>query len=101
MSIKLVTDKCIIRPLKKEDAESIALNGNSSEVEEFMLESFPHPFTKESALEFFNNVWTEDASFKAHAIEVDGQAIGVIGYIPKDDVHRHSAELGYWIGKKY
>jgi ribosomal-protein-alanine N-acetyltransferase len=35
------------------------------------------------------------------AIEVDGQAIGSIGYVPGQDVERHSAEVGYWLGRAY
>lgn len=34
-------------------------------------------------------------------IEVDDVAAGGIGIRPGHDVHRHTAELGYWLGKKF
>ena len=35
------------------------------------------------------------------AVEVDGQAVGGIGFRIGQDVHRRSAEIGFWLGKKY
>ena len=35
------------------------------------------------------------------AIDVDGEAIGAIGYVPGVDVERFSAEIGYWLGESY
>lgn len=35
------------------------------------------------------------------AIEVDGRAVGGIGMIPGEDVHRLRAEVGYWLGHGY
>ena len=35
------------------------------------------------------------------AIEVDGIAVGAIGYVPGRDVERYSAEIGYWLGESH
>ena len=35
------------------------------------------------------------------AIEVDGAAVGGIGLRLGDDVHRRTAEIGYWLGIKH
>ena len=35
------------------------------------------------------------------AIEVEGQAVGDMGVMFKDDVYRRSAEIGYWLGEAY
>ena len=35
------------------------------------------------------------------AIDVDGESIGAIGYVPGVDVERYSAEIGYWLGEAY
>ncbi len=34
------------------------------------------------------------------AIDVEGQAVGAIGYVPGRDVERYSAEIGYWLGEE-
>ena len=33
------------------------------------------------------------------AIDVDGTAVGGVGYVPGSDVERYSAEVGYWLGE--
>src|SRR3546814_14301007 len=35
------------------------------------------------------------------AIEIDGQACGGIGVRPGQDERRHTAELGYWLGRAH
>jgi RimJ/RimL family protein N-acetyltransferase len=35
------------------------------------------------------------------AIEVDGRAVGSIGFFPQSDVHRRNAEMGYWLSEEY
>lgn len=34
-------------------------------------------------------------------IEVNGEAVGSIGFVPATDVERFSAEAGYWIGEPF
>ena len=34
-------------------------------------------------------------------IEVNGEAVGSIGFVPATDVERFSAEVGYWIGEHF
>jgi RimJ/RimL family protein N-acetyltransferase len=35
------------------------------------------------------------------AIAVDEQAVGGIGFTPRDDIQRVSAEIGYWLGEAF
>jgi RimJ/RimL family protein N-acetyltransferase len=35
------------------------------------------------------------------AIDVDGEAVGGIGFSPGTDVERFSAEIGYWLGEPF
>jgi RimJ/RimL family protein N-acetyltransferase len=34
-------------------------------------------------------------------IEVEGAAAGGIGFLLGEDVHRHTAEVGYWLGEEF
>jgi RimJ/RimL family protein N-acetyltransferase len=60
----------------------------------------PHPYTIKDA----------DAWLKLNVnvlpvlnfvIEAEGQLVGSIGMVPKEDVHRCNMEIGYWIGEPY
>lgn len=35
------------------------------------------------------------------AIDVDGEAVGSVGYVIQQDVERVSAEIGYWLGESF
>ncbi len=34
-------------------------------------------------------------------IEIEGAAVGGIGVHPGEDVHRHTATVGYWLGEEF
>jgi [ribosomal protein S5]-alanine N-acetyltransferase len=36
---------------------------------------------------------------KHSSVEVGGEAVGGVGLLPKSDIERLSAEIGYWIGE--
>jgi RimJ/RimL family protein N-acetyltransferase len=38
---------------------------------------------------------------KFYCIEISGSAVGGIGFKPGEDVHRHTAEIGYWLGEEF
>jgi [ribosomal protein S5]-alanine N-acetyltransferase len=61
---------------------------------------FPHPYTAEEADKWFELVkkLPENTIF---AIVLEGKAIGGIGIHLLDDVHKHCAEIGYWVGEDY
>lgn len=35
------------------------------------------------------------------AIDIDGKAVGGVGFVMGSDVERISAEIGYWLGEQY
>ncbi len=96
MELKL--SKSTLRPFVKSDAESIAYHGNNVAIYNNMRDVFPHPYTQDDA-----NNWIaknlEPSSNIILAIEVEGKAIGSIAILPKEDVSRLTAEIGYWIGE--
>ena len=60
---------------------------------------FPYPYTGDDGRAWLARA--VDDSDRAWAIEVDGVAVGGVSLHPGTDVHRHSAELGYWLGRRY
>ena len=61
---------------------------------------FPHPYTRDEGERWLGHA-TSAGRASNLAIEVDGVAVGGIGMIPGDDVHRIRAEIGYWLGHAY
>jgi RimJ/RimL family protein N-acetyltransferase len=83
-----------------DDAESLAMHANNRRVWLALRDLFPHPYTIEDARKFLQNATTVQPT-KNFCIEIDGTAVGGIGIHLGVDVHRHTAELGYWLGEEF
>jgi RimJ/RimL family protein N-acetyltransferase len=98
--MELVLERCTIRPWRLDDAESLTKNANNRKVWLALRDLFPHPYTIQDAHEFLRRT-ISDQPTTLFCIDVDSKAIGGIGIRVKHDVHRHTAELGYWLGEKF
>ena len=98
--MQLVLERCTIRPWQLDDAESLAKHANNRKVWLALRDLFPHPYTIPDAHEFLQRAISERPTTN-FCIEVNGNASGGIGIRLGQDVHRHTAELGYWLGEKF
>ena len=98
--MQLVLKRCTIRPWRLDDAESLAKHANNRKVWLALRDLFPHPYTRQDAHEFLRRT-TSEQPITNFCIEVDGAAVGGIGIRVGHDVHRHTAELGYWLGERF
>jgi [ribosomal protein S5]-alanine N-acetyltransferase len=98
--MQLVLKSVTIRPWRLDDAESLAKHANNRKVWLALRDLFPHPYTIQDAHEFLQRATSEQPTTK-FCIEVDGAAVGGIGIRLGQDVHRHTATLGYWLGEKF
>ena len=92
--------RCAVRPWRYGDADSLVRHANNINVARQLRDRFPHPYTKANALAFLKFSAGAEAPTNL-AIEVGGEAVGGIGYVPGSDVERFSAEVGYWLGEEY
>jgi [ribosomal protein S5]-alanine N-acetyltransferase len=83
-----------------EDAESVVRHANNINVARQLRDRFPNPYTRANASAFLKATLSAPEPSNL-AIDVDGEAIGAIGYVPGADVERFSAEIGYWLGESY
>lgn len=90
----------ILRPWRIEDTDSLVENANNINIAKYLTDMFPHPYTKENAVNFIKYA-NSDVPIHIFAIEVDNKAVGGIGIHPQHDIMRKNAELGYWLGEKY
>ena len=98
--MELVLERCKIRPWRPDDAESLAKHANNRKVWIALRDLFPHPYTVQDAHEFLQRAISNQSTTK-FCIEINGRAVGGMGIHPREDVHSHTATLGYWLGEDF
>lgn len=98
--MNIAFDKYLIRNLTKDDVDSLVKYANDYDVFINLRDSFPFPYTKNNAEQWINFV-INNKSLLYFAIADQKELIGGIGAVPFDDVHRFSAEVGFWLGKPF
>lgn len=90
----------VLRPFRIGDERSLIASADDAEVARFLRDRFPHPYTAEDARAWveFNRDLRPASNF---AIDLGGSVIGGAGFVFGDDVHRFSAEVGYWLGRAH
>ncbi len=91
---------CAVRTWDPADATAIAPLADDREVWRNLRDAFPHPYTVADAEVFIARARTLSPP-TLFCIEVDGAPAGGIGYAPRADVERFTAEIGYWLGRPY
>ena len=89
-----------IRPWRTCDAGALAKYANNRKVWLNLRDAFPHPYTAASASAFLEMVARQNPT-TFFAIATPQEAIGGIGISINHDVHRLTAEMGYWLAEPY
>ena len=94
--MEIGVDEVRLRPWRREDEAELALAANDRTIWLNLRDLFPHPYSRTDA-----RAWLERtvgvAPVTNFAIEVAGALAGSVGIAPREDVHRRTAEIGYWI----
>ena len=98
--IEMKLSRCVVRSYRQADAGSIAPLANNRKVWLNLRDAFPHPYSLDDARAFIGRAIAADPQTSL-AIEVDGAAVGGIGFTLHPDVERVSAEIGYWLGEPF
>jgi RimJ/RimL family protein N-acetyltransferase len=98
--LRLVLTTCVIRPWRRGDEESLVRHANNRNVWLKLRDLFPHPYTREDAIRWIGYASLE-SPLTDFAVELEGEAAGGIGLKLQTDVHRRSAEIGYWLGEPF
>jgi len=83
-----------------EDAPSIAKYANNRKIWMNLRDAFPHPYSLQDAESFISRV-IEANPITVFAIATQWEAIGSIGLMLGKDVHRFTAEIGYWLAEPF
>ena len=98
--MQLTLKQCTIRPWRLDDAESLARHANNRKVWIALRDLFPHPYTTEDAHTFLKSVINSEP-VTLFCVEANKTAVGGIGIRIGADVHRQTAELGYWLSQEF
>jgi len=89
-----------LRKWNEADLENLVRYANNQNVAKWLTNGFPHPYTQENGKAFITMA-ANDNPTKIFAIDVNGEAVGSIGFFPQTDIHEKSAEVGYWLAEEY
>ncbi len=95
-----INDQYFLRPLRPTDADELQMLANNRNIWLNVRDVFPHPYTLKDAHEFIDKVKNDDPP-NVLAIATMERFLGCIGLTFNQDIHRVTAELGYWIGESY
>ena len=93
---------CKIRKWELSDAADLAAALSNKKVQDNLRDGLPYPYTEQDGIEFISAMLSADRNdIFAFAITIDDKAIGSIGAFRQDNIHKQTAELGYYIGEDY
>jgi len=90
----------ILRDFWESDIPKLAEYADNEKISVNLTDAFPHPYTVEDAKKFIEMVNAQNPK-TFFAIEYKGQYAGNISLMPKTDVYRNTAEIGYFIGEPF
>ena len=93
---------CKIRRWELSDARDLATALSNKKIQDNLRDGLPYPYTEQDGKEFISAMLAanENDTF-AFAITVNGKVIGSIGAFCQGNIHRQTAELGYYIAEEY
>ncbi len=93
---------CKIKKWKLSDAKDLAIALSNRKIQDNLRDGLPYPYTEQDGKNYISEMLSanEDETF-AFAITADNKVIGSIGVFRQENIHRRTAELGYYISEEY
>lgn len=84
------------------DAKDLAIVLSNIKLQDNLRDGLPYPYTEQDGVDYISAMLSanENDTF-AFAITVDNKVIGNIGVFRQENIHRQTAELGYYIAEEY
>jgi len=89
-----------IRSFEPSDKEALVKYANNRNVSRLLRDQFPFPYTKSDAKTWIKYACNQHPETN-FVIANEEEMIGSIGINLKEDVHKYSAEIGYWLGEPF
>ena len=94
--------KCKIRKWELSDAKDLAKVLSNRKIQDNLRDGLPYPYTEQDGADYISAMLSanEDETF-AFAIIADNKVVGSIGVFRLENIHRQTAELGYYVAEEY
>ena len=93
---------CALRKWRLTDAKDLAAALNNEKILNNLRDGLPFPYTEQDARDYIATMLSSDEnSTFAYAITIDDRAMGSIGAFRQGNIHRQTAELGYYLAEEY
>lgn len=93
---------CRIRKWELSDAKELAAALSNKKVQDNLRDGLPYPYTEQDGTDYISTVLSTDGNETfTFAITVDEKVVGSIGIFRQGNIHRQTAELGYYIAEEY
>ena len=94
--------KIQIRKWELADAKDLATALSNRKILDNLRDGLPYPYTEQDGKDFIAAMLAADEnSTFAFAITLDGKVIGSIGAFRQENIHKHTAEFGYYIAEEH
>lgn len=93
----------IIRKWRLEDAKDLAGMLSNKKIQDNLRDGLPYPYTEKDAQAFIQDMLAADSTktFAFAIIDDENKAIGSIGAFRCENIHRQTAEMGYYLAEEY
>lgn len=93
---------CSIRKWNLSDAPDLAAALSNPNVQDHLRDGLAYPYTVQDAQEYISAMLCSDATKTfAFAVVAEGKVTGSIGVFRQENIHRQTAELGYYLAEEY
>lgn len=91
-----------LRPWEPTDAAALAALLSDRRVQDRLRDGLPYPYTEEDGRAYIAAMLAaeKDDTF-AFAVTVEGRVVGNVGAFRQGNIHRCTAELGYYLAREY
>lgn len=91
-----------LRPWEPADAAALAALLSDRRVQDRLRDGLPYPYTEEDGRAYIAAMLAaEKGDTFAFAVTVDGRVVGNVGAFRQGNIHRRTAELGYYLAREY
>ncbi|MEM6702068.1 MAG: GNAT family protein [Acidobacteriota bacterium] len=103
MTLVLSRSPWVVRSFRSGDEPSLRLAADDWHVARWLRDAFPHPYTEKEASDWVSYASREVAhtEFAIATATEPQRVVGSVGFRLQEDMHRRSAEVGYWVARSH
>lgn len=93
---------CKLRKWELSDARDLASTLSNKNIQDNLRDGLPYPYTEQDGVDYISAMLSADENdIFAFTITIDEKVIGSISVFRQANIHRLTAELGYYIAERY